>query len=121
MNYKPFDLELAKQGHPLVTRDGRTVTEFHHFDTADARGSQPCIYVVDGTIHSCSTNGRYRLADDERDLFLAPVEVTLWVNVGKSAIWTYFTTPTLYETEEEAGNNNYPPIHIATVPVTFTI
>ena len=30
---KEFNLELAKEGHPLVTRDGREVSEFHCFES----------------------------------------------------------------------------------------
>ncbi len=120
MNRKDFDLAKAKSGHPLVTRDGRTPSEFHRFETMNS--DRKNVAVIDGYGYSINDFGkRYDGEDDPRDLFLAPVEVTMWVNVGKSANGTYFITPTLYETEGEAGNNNYPPIHIATVPVTFTI
>lgn len=29
MNMKPFNLELAKQGHPVCTRDGQKVRIVH--------------------------------------------------------------------------------------------
>ena len=32
---KPFDLEKALNGAPVITRDGREVTQLHLFDVAE--------------------------------------------------------------------------------------
>lgn len=81
---KPFNLEAAKAGAKLVTRDGREVTEFHHFE-AD-RGNYPCIVVIAGQRISYSKDGRYTLYSGERtaDLFMATVTRTVYVNVYES-------------------------------------
>ncbi len=118
MNYKTFDLELAKQGHPLVTRDGRTVTEFRHFETIK-HGQYKNIAVVDGRRFSFSDKGEYvDGCSDSLDLFLAPTEVTMWGNVIRLDDGSYGISRLLWETEAIAQKNSFPN-NIATVPVTF--
>lgn len=80
---KPFDLEAAKAGAPLVTRDGRKarfvayvseVTEF------------PVIAYVDdcGETWSFTNEGHWNRCESGRDLFMAPRKRTVWVNLYKS-------------------------------------
>lgn len=88
---KNFDLEKAKAGAKVVTRDGRPV----RFLCFDAKGKFPLI----GLIYEASElaeapanwteAGKYIDASPHKhhlDLFmeeLKPVEVKLWVNIGK--------------------------------------
>ncbi len=78
---KPFDLEAAKRGEPLVTRDGREVTEFHHFET-EVR-EDPCAAIIGGRATWVHTDGRYYRDGNQHpyDLFMAPRKVTRWVNL----------------------------------------
>lgn len=59
---KPFDLELAKLGHPLITRGGLKVVEFHHFKNTEERKSphfQSCIYTsTRGGYQPCYKDGK---------------------------------------------------------------
>lgn len=65
---KKFNLELAKQGHPLITRDGQKVLSFKCLDDIP---TYPCSYTTDVGSYTCSIHGKYNLnATDDHDLFL---------------------------------------------------
>jgi hypothetical protein len=109
---KPFDLERALAGDPVVTRDGKPVTQLTHFkDVANWRDS--LCGVVDRSICSWQENGRYcPSAPYSKDLFMAPKKRTVWVNLYGDGFGF------LYDTEAEAdkaskdgdriGNRAYP-------------
>ncbi|WP_261541708.1 hypothetical protein [Burkholderia multivorans] len=77
---KPFDLEAAKRGAALVTRDGRAVSEFHVFETEES--DKPCVAVVDGRPFWTTRSGKYGgdYEESEKDLFMAPQKRTVYVN-----------------------------------------
>lgn len=104
---KPFDIELAKAGHPVCTRDGRAV-RILCFDRKSVDGysilalidkgdSEDIVsYIRQGTFYS---NGK----EHKNDLFMAAVKKEGWVNVFINA--SYFdskTAGTIYPTKEEA-------------------
>lgn len=67
---KKFDLQQAIDGHPLVTRDGREVTEFHYFQTANDP-SFVIVAVINGKTIHFDENGTYvPYGDSKNDLFL---------------------------------------------------
>ena len=71
---RPFNLEAALAGAPVVTRDGREVTQLVMFDCHD---NLPVAGVLDGIIHLWSIEGKsgpYKF-----DLFMAPTKKTGWV------------------------------------------
>lgn len=78
---KPFDLEAAKRGDPLICRDGVVVTFVahvpHHVDT-DSR----FLVLRGGYVIYFSEDGKYWDDGDESnyDLFMAPKKKTIWVN-----------------------------------------
>ena len=67
---KPFDLELALSGHPVITRDGREATRIAYFkDASDEYDKVLCL--IDGIIESFLENGKYYEGQDSiHDLFL---------------------------------------------------
>ena len=86
---KPFDLELAKQGKPVCTRDGWKA----RIICWDKKGIQPIVALVylasynrEDTIH-CSINGSYREGTEESplDLFMAPVIREGWIALHTEA------------------------------------
>ena len=106
---KPFDLEKALAGDPVVTRDGRPVMQLTLFEGTD---TDYCLYgVAGGTLLNWRKTGitdpedyleeEHYIKDSMSDLFMAPREV--WVIVLehtiKDMISTYGTT---FKTEEEA-------------------
>lgn len=81
---KPFDLEAAKAGAPLVTRDGRPAKFIAH--VAEAHTNQRLLALIDGDIHIRFEDGSYlgpggRGGETNNDLFMAPVKRTVWANV----------------------------------------
>lgn len=78
---KPFNLEAAKRGEPLCTREGVPVTEFHHFPTAG--GDLKCVAVSEGIARFTTTAGRFYLTGEDcaHDLFIAIRKRTIYVNV----------------------------------------
>ena len=77
---KPFNLEEALAGKPVVTRDGREVTEIHYFKTD--KSSYPLGAVIGGNTTWFKLNGKQN--DDpesDYDLFMKEEEVTMYVHV----------------------------------------
>lgn len=77
---RPFNLEAARRGEPLVTRDGRParfvayVPEDKHY---------PVVAVVDNRVTTYSAEGVFQREDcaSVRDLFMAPKpKRTVWAN-----------------------------------------
>ena len=79
---KPFDLEAAKAGAPLVTRDGRPAKFIAH--VGDAHPSQRLLVLIDGVVHTKFESGKYASSPahvSDNDLFMASVKRTVWVNL----------------------------------------
>lgn len=102
---KPFDLEKALNGHPVVTRDGRKVTEIHYFKTV---GRHYKLYGAvnepeyGDSVHSWTDQGIFQKGKESHlDLFLESVQKTVYINVFRT-----LDHPRLYsgvhETEESA-------------------
>ena len=72
MKMKPFNLEDALAGKPVVTRSGVPLTEIHKFNSSN--DSQTLFAVVDGFVFRYYDNGKYNLIDGESnlDLFMKP-------------------------------------------------
>ena len=94
LNLKPFDLEAAKAGKPVCTRDGRKA----RIICFDAKGD-PCpiiALVEENNIESAyryDKNGQNAYKKSELDLMMLPEKKEGWVNVYKERC---------YETREEA-------------------
>ena len=81
---KPFNLEKALAGDPVVTRDGIPVTEIVRFNGLphDRR-----LYgIINGGLVSFLDNGRfsvYEFSETKYDLFMAPkiVKKSGWINI----------------------------------------
>lgn len=69
---KPFDLSLAQQGHPLITRAGQSAKFIAY--VPEANENQQLIIFVDNTIYTRAATGRHHYRNDcASDLFLAPI------------------------------------------------
>lgn len=68
---KPFDLEAAKAGAALVTRDGQHVSEFHYFES---REKYKVVCIINGKLNAYGDSGEKHHPDFKNlDLFMAPV------------------------------------------------
>ncbi len=103
---KPFDIELAKAGHPVCTRDGRAV-RILCYDRKNTK--YPIVTLIDRgeyeNICSYTIEGKFGNNQEEvgNNLFMSPVKKEGWVNVFINA--SYFgskTAGTIYPTKEEA-------------------
>jgi hypothetical protein len=95
MSQREFDLEQALAGHPVVTRDGRPVTQMVKFD---CKYEYRVFGVVDGAPASWMESGQHTFYKDHPcDLFMAPVKKTGWV-----ARWGAWLASGVYGSEEEA-------------------
>jgi hypothetical protein len=119
---KPFNLEEALAGKPVVTRDGRKVTQFHLFKNINA-GEKPLRAVIEGCVHSYEVNGIYLpLSPSRNDLFMVSQKVTKWVNVYETANGYEIGQTKVHDTEGAAETSRIEMNgHIATVPITFEI
>lgn len=89
---KPFDLTLALQGEPVVTRDGLSVYGISKFKNRS--GIYGVIESESGEfVVSWSGCGHYNINESKSnyDIFMAPRKQTLWVNVYKKLDGTIYT------------------------------
>lgn len=91
---KPFNLEAALRGEPVVTRDGRPVTQVTKFDAPN--DPNPVIAVIDGETQSFTLAGTYfgQSKETEYDLFMATKTVKKegWVVLWKTDIGKVYVT-----------------------------
>jgi hypothetical protein len=110
---KPFDLDKALAGHPIVYRNGDKPKEWHYFKeskdqpiTTINKAGYPLFHNNDGSYSIDKKSHAY-------DLFLAPKEETLWFVVWKTKNELVGTST--FHTE--AGANN----HIENLTPTTTV
>ena len=107
---KPFDLELAKKGHPVCTRDGKDV-RIICFDAKT--GEYPIIALVycakscTETVHSYNLEGKhFTTEEDNSDLMMKSVRHIGWVNIHSIHTDSTHTKTILesriYPTEDDA-------------------
>lgn len=85
LNLKPFDLEAAKAGKPVCTRDGRKA----RIICFDAKCNKPIVALIydcnKETVLQYLENGRFFVDQiDKYDLMMLPEKKEGWVNVYKS-------------------------------------
>jgi hypothetical protein len=112
---KPFDLEAAKVGSKLVTRDGRAVRFVAHLPECDDFYRVIAFISGDNAGSAFSERGRFCAHEDEQDLFMASEQRTVYVTLHRNGAADWFDT----EAEARAGLNARA-LKIA-VPVTFEV
>lgn len=99
---KPFDIELAKQNHPVQTRDGRSARIICY----DSKSNQPIIALIDvdgvEVPFNFTIEGRFYTYEKEHslDLVMAINKKEGWVN-----IYSNKKIGGIYDTKEEALKN----------------
>ena len=88
---KPFDLEAAKRGEPIVCRDGTPAKFIAH--VPDAHPTQRLVVLVRDNIFGYLESGSWTgVNDDDGDLFMAPKKRTVWVNFYHNNFATFFNS-----------------------------
>ncbi len=78
---KPFNLEAALAGKPVVTRDGQPVPELHLFTASDC--DYPVVALIGDTVETFTKKGEFRRLEPGHrfDLFMASEKREGWVNL----------------------------------------
>jgi len=93
---KPFDLEAAKRGEPIVTRDGREAKFIAYVPEVDK--DMRVIFRVGKELWSVPDNGKIREEGKGHvDLFMAPKKRIVWLNFYPNS-----TSAAVHDTEERA-------------------
>ena len=89
---KPFNIDAAKRGELIITRDGTPAKFLFHEPDADEYWR--VVALVDGQTLSFSDEGRnYEAIDSDNDLFMAPHKVKreAWIALypsGQAEVWS---------------------------------
>lgn len=108
-NLKPFDLEAAKQGKPVCTRDGRKarIICFDRFCCDEISTIVACVLSKDGKDENViiySSDGF--MADKQHpyadDLMMLPEKKKGWINIYNADTTFYYVDGRVFETKDEA-------------------
>ncbi|HIY88172.1 MAG TPA: hypothetical protein H9824_05655 [Candidatus Bacteroides pullicola] len=121
-NLKPFDLEAARSGKPVCTRDGRKA----RIICFDAKDITPIIALVLGKnsreeVQYYDRCGRIKEGKESpADLMMLPEKHEGWINIVKNTD-DYYYCKGVFDSEEYARNNeaNYPGLAVATVKIEW--
>ena len=103
LNLKPFDLEAAKAGKPVCTRDGRKA----RIICFDVKAKKPIAALItnDDTeeAHFYYDNGRSDQYQEYRyDLMMLPEKKEGWINIYNADTTFYYVDGRVFETKDEA-------------------
>lgn len=100
---RKFDLDAAKRGEPIQTRDGQSAKFIAHVPEAYAM-SRVLVLVSESVLHFNERGKSLSHTESQFDLFMAPSKRTVWVNLHPYAgISTSYGYPaTVYATKEMA-------------------
>jgi hypothetical protein len=123
---KPFNLEAAKAGKKLITRDGGDARFIAHLP--DAQDGHRIAALANGEVVGMYENGRFLDDEDSTyDLFMAPEKRTLYVNVYASRLNTiqnFGHCSAAFDTHEGAHDNakgNGVPVIAVAVPIEIEV
>lgn len=121
MKTKPFDLEAAKAGAPLVTRDGRKARFIGHVPKARKLHRVVVILENEDAVTSYGEHGGYNEGGEHpSDLVIQVQTKTVYVNLYKASSdspqdWTE------YSTKEKAENGAAAYAYAVAVPVEIEV
>ena len=106
LNLKPFDLQKAKEGKPVCTRDGRKA----RIICFDAKSEQPIIALVEdnhfGEIitqhHENGAISESEVMVSNSDLMMLPEKKEGWINIYDADTTFRYVDGRVYETKDEA-------------------
>ena len=126
LNLKPFDIQKAKAGKPVCTRDGRKA----RIICFDRKSHYPIIALVETFVKEYNSvredsyyytiNGRAIDIENESkdDLMMLSEKKEGWVNVHKGLVCTS-VYPRIYKSREEAVSDNTTVNRIDTVKISW--
>jgi hypothetical protein len=102
---KPFDLEKALAGEPVVTRDGQKIIEIHYFKYVKTKFPLVVHIENNSSVDHYTIKGKWTddFVNEELDLFMDELEK--WVNVYHSKVREEAWCSRFYQSENEAKEN----------------
>lgn len=121
---KPFNLDLALAGEPVITRNKNEVTQLHKFDVLDLDAQELYAVIDDQQIESFYLNGQWReKGESGYDLFMAEKEISIYINIWQQLHSNGNYLPTLHTREDQADleiENNFRQLkHIKKIKITL--
>lgn len=114
---KPFNLEEAKKGKPVMTRDGRPA-RIICWDRKKKDYPIIALIGVEEDIASFTTDGRYISCEqDPNDLFMASEKKEGWMNIYRCD--TYKGREIYYTEEDAISIGSFNPNYITTIKVEW--
>ena len=103
LNLKPFDLEAAKAGKPVCTRDGRKA----RIICFDRDWDMHIVALVSDTlgesVHYYLSNGKVDFdKQNDEDLMMLPEKKEGWINIYNADTTFYYADGRVFETKDEA-------------------
>jgi hypothetical protein len=119
---RPFNIDDARQGKPVCTRDGRDVRIVCWDMNGEFYSLLAVIENEDGTEYGCEfrKNGKMNPTDRESDLdlFMKSETKTGWVNIYRNSVSREYRA--IWDSEVRAKNNiEKSGSYITTVPITW--
>lgn len=103
---KPFDIELAKQGKPVCTRDGRPVRilcyDFKSLENTPIMALIRLNERQEGVAHYYIDGKHFENGINDLDLMMVVEKKEGWVNIYNEGPDKYESSITIYSTKEEA-------------------
>ena len=128
LNLKPFDIQKAREGKPVCTRDGRKV----RIICFDGKGDQPIIALVEAKgnkdaliekVERYFINGHsvFEVRETNNDLVMLPEKKEGWVNVYReeSNNNERLIEQTIYKTRKDAFEHACPQGYITTTKINW--
>ena len=106
LNLKPFDIQKAREGKPVCTRDGRKA-RIICFDRIDAKPILALVRSTDGkgeNVFDYFVSGK-RLAnalESDLDLMMLHEKKEGWINIYNADTTFYYVDGRVFETKDEA-------------------
>lgn len=120
---KPFNLELAKAGYPVCTRDGQKV-RIICFNRLSGIREMPVVFLLKDAsdvenIHTCMIDGSHypNKAKSDLDLMMCPAKRTGYINIYDNNR----VCKQIFETEEKAkiAANSTPDKYVKTIKIEW--
>ena len=116
---KPFSLEQALAGTPVITRDGVKVIRLIELPEAKPK-SKLVVVLEDGETATFNEAGRYySMRDSSLDLFMAPTKKEGYINIYKDEHHVAVNSTFAYRTKEEAEAASDWSGYIATIKIEW--
>ena len=102
LNLKPFDIQKAREGKPVCTRDGRKV---RIISCSLMNKNFPIAAIVEGeeeNVYQFEANGVCDEHDENLDLMMLPEKKEGWINIYDADTTFRYVDGRVYETKDEA-------------------